>query len=201
MMAMWNERYADAFASYGTEPNDFLRAVADQIPEGPVLCLAEGEGRNAVFLAERGHAVTAVDLSEVGLANAAKLAAERGVDLTTVRADLAEYDPGSAQWAGIVSIWAHTPPSVRAHIHPACVRGLRPGGVFILEAYAPRQLERPGKGGPPVEEMLMSPESLREELKGLRFERCEEVDRDVAEGLYHTGPSTTVQCLAVKEGA
>ena len=90
--------YSDAFASYGTEPNDFVREVADRIPEGPVLCLAEGEGRDAVFLAERGHAVTAVDLSEVGMANAKKLAAERNVPLATIVADLADFDPGTEKW-------------------------------------------------------------------------------------------------------
>lgn len=195
---MWNERYAETFASYGTEPNDFLRAVADRIPEGPVLCLAEGEGRNAVFIAQRGHAVTAVDLSDVGLANAAKLAGERGVELTTVVADLAEFDPGEARWAGIVSIWGHVPPAVRSRLHAACVAALKPGGVFILEAYCPRQLERPGLGGPPDVALLMTADGLRKELSGLRFERCEEVDRDVNEGRYHKGPSATVQVLAFK---
>lgn len=196
---MWNERYSDAFAAYGTEPNDFLREVADRLPKGPVLCLAEGEGRNAVFLAERGHAVTAVDQSEVGLENAKKLAAERGVTIATEVADLAHYDLGDAKWAAIVSVWAHVPPAIRLPLHAACVRALRPGGAMVLEAYTPRQLERPGVGGPPVAELLMTPESLRDELAGLRFERCEEVDRDVQEGRYHRGPSTTVQTLAFKE--
>jgi len=195
---MWNERYSERFASYGSEPNDFLREVADRIPEGPVLCLAEGEGRNAVFLAERGHEVTAVDLSEVGLANAGALAAERGVSITTLLADLADYDPGKERWAGIVSIWGHVPPPVRERIHGACVQALRPGGAFVLEAYSPRQLDRPGVGGPTSVDLLMTPEGLRGELAGLRFERCEEVDRDVNEGLYHRGPSTTVQVLAFK---
>ena len=195
---MWNERYADAFASYGTEPNDFLREVANRIPEGPVLCLAEGEGRNAVYLAQGGHAVTAVDLSEVGLANARALAAARGVEIETVVADLAEYDLGEARWAGIVSIWAHVPAPLRARLHAACVRALRPKGAFVLEAYTPRQLERPGQGGPPSAALLMTPEALREELAGLEIERCEELDRDVHEGRYHQGPSTTVQVLAFK---
>lgn len=194
----WDERYGDRFASYGTEPNDFVREVADRLPEGPVLCLAEGEGRNAVFLAERGHAVTAVDLSPVGLANAAALAKERGVALETVEADLAEYDPGEAQWAAIVSVWAHVPPEVRAPLHARCVKALRPGGAFVLEAYSPAHLKRPGVGGPPIPELLMTPAGLRTELEGLRFERCEEVERDVAEGRYHGGPSTTVQVLAFK---
>lgn len=196
---MWNERYAETFAAYGTEPNDFLREIADQIPAGPVLCLAEGEGRNAVFLAARGHAVTAVDLSEVGLANATKLATERGVEITTVVADLTDYDPGEARWAAIVSIWAHVPPDVRVRLHAACVRALRPGGALVLEAYTPRQLERPGRGGPAQAELLMTADALRRELAGLRFERCAEVEREVSEGRYHEGPSTTVQVLAFKQ--
>lgn len=195
---MWNERYSDAFASYGTEPNDFLRQVADRIPDGPVLCLAEGEGRNAVYLAQRGHTVTAVDQSSVGLANALQLAAEKDVVIATEVADLADYDLGEGRWAGIVSIWCHVPPELRRRLHAACVRALRPHGVFVLEAYTPRQLERPGVGGPPDAALLMTPEGLRAELDGLRLDRCEQVDRDVQEGRYHTGPSTTVQVLGIK---
>jgi SAM-dependent methyltransferase len=195
---MWNERYSVPFTAYGTDPNDFLREVGGRIPDGPVLCLAEGEGRNAVFLATLGHAVTAVDLSEVGLANAQRLAAERGVAITTEVADLASYDLGESRWAGIVSIWAHVPAAVRSRLHAASVRALRPGGALVLEAYTPRQLERPGMGGPPTADLLMTPEVLRDELAGLRFELCEEIDREIAEGRYHRGPSATVQVLAFK---
>lgn len=197
-MVDWNDRYSDRFNAYGTEPNDFLREVCEQIPRGRVLCLAEGEGRNAVFLAQRGHAMTAIDRSEVGLTNAAQLAAERGVALETIVADLAEHDLGDGAWAGIVSIWAHMPSAVRAPLHAAVVSALQPGGVFVLEAYTPRQLERPGRGGPPVADLLMTPEALRAELAGLELLRCEEVDRDVDEGEFHRGPSTTVQVLARK---
>lgn len=195
---MWNERYADAFSAYGKEPNVYLQAVAERIPPGPVLCLAEGEGRNAVYLATMGHQVTAVDSAAVGLANAARLAADRRVELTTVVADLAAYDLGESRWAGIVSIWAHVPPAIRVPLHAACVRALQPGGAFVLEAYTPRQLTRPGVGGPPTEELLMTPEGLRQELHGLHIERCEEVDRDVQEGRFHQGPSMTVQVLAFR---
>lgn len=195
---MWDQRYTDAFTAYGTAPNDFLLQVAERIPSGPVLCLAEGEGRNAIFLAERGHAVTAVDQSAVGLANAQRLAAERGVSLSTVVANLAEYDLGVSQWAGIVSIWAHVPPVIRKPLHAACVRALRPGGVFILEAYTPEQLDRPGRGGPPMAELMMTPTAVRAELVGLEFEHCVAVDRDVQEGRYHTGLSATVQVVATK---
>lgn len=195
---MWNERYAKPFTSYGTEPNDYLRDVVDRIPEGPVLCLAEGEGRNAVYLAGRGHSVTAVDLSEVGLANARDLAARHGVEITTVVADITEFEMGEARWSGIVSIWGHLPSAVRPGVHAACVRALRPGGVFVLEAYTPRHLDRPGVGGPPVADGMPVPEEFRRDLTALRLEHCREVDRDIAEGAFHHGPSTTVQVLGVK---
>ncbi|GAA5054382.1 class I SAM-dependent methyltransferase [Nocardia callitridis] len=194
----WDERYASPFASYGTEPNDYLREVAGKIPDGPVLCLAEGEGRNAVFLAGQGHRVTALDLSEVGLANAAALAARHGVSLETVVADITTFDLGEQRWAGIIAIWAHLPSELRPGLHAACVRALRPGGVFVLEAYTPRQLDRPGVGGPPIADALPTPEELRRDLTGLRLEQCREVDREIAEGTFHHGASTTVQVLGVK---
>ncbi|MEU4313245.1 class I SAM-dependent methyltransferase [Nocardia sp. NPDC024068] len=197
---LWNERYTRAFESYGTDPNDYLREVADRIPDGPVLCLAEGEGRNAVFLAGRGHPVTAVDLSEVGLAHARSLAADRGVILETVVADLAAYEFGESRWAGIVSIWAHVPSALRPDLHAACARALRPGGAFVLEAYTPRQLTRPGIGGPPSADALPTAAELRHDLSGLRIEHCRETDRDITEGKYHHGPSSTVQVLAFKTG-
>lgn len=195
---LWNERYTRAFESYGADPNDYLREVADRIPDGPVLCLAEGEGRNAVYLAGRGHPVTAVDLSAVGLANARRLAADRGVTLETVVADLAAYEFGESRWAGIISIWAHLPSALRPGLHASCVRALCPGGAFVLEAYTPRQLTRPGIGGPPHADALPTAAELSRDLAGLRIEHCREVDREVGEGRYHQGPSSTVQVLAFK---
>lgn len=195
---LWNERYTEPFTSYGTEPNDYLREVAERIPAGPVLCLAEGEGRNAVYLAGRGHSVTAVDLSEVGLANARKLAARQGVTIDTVVADLTTYNFGDTRWSGIISIGAHMPSAARPALHAACVRALRPGGVFVLEAYTPRHLDRPGIGGPPDADALPTPAELRRDLPGLRLEHCREVDREITEGKFHHGPSTTVQVLASK---
>jgi len=192
---MWDERYGEAGFAYGTKPNDFLVEVVDRIPPGPVLCLAEGEGRNAVFLAARGHPVTAVDQSRVGLAKAKALAAEQGVSLETRVSDLAEFDYRADHYAGIVSIWAHTPPEVRRLVHEKCVQALAPGGVMILEAYTPAQLER-GTGGPPNPALCMTAAALRDELSGLEFESLEERDRVVSEGKYHQGRSAVVQLLA-----
>lgn len=195
---MWDERFSAEGYFYGTAPNSFLAEHLSVFPRGGrVLCLAEGEGRNAVTLAEAGCRVTAVDISAAGLAKARRLADERGVDLETLRADLADYDPGEARWEGIVSIWAHLPPQVRSALHRRCVRALAPGGVFLLEAYTPRQL-RHGTGGPKDPTLLMTLEALREELAGLELLVAREVEREIHEGTGHNGPSATVQILARK---
>ena len=95
---MWDQRYSNETYAYGTEPNDFLLAMYNKLPTGKVLCLAEGEGRNAVWLAEQGLEVTAVDSSEVGLQKAKKLAKTRGVKINTVHADLADFKIKPNHW-------------------------------------------------------------------------------------------------------
>jgi len=192
----WDERLAGDVFWYGTQPNDFLREHAAALPpRGRVLCLGEGEGRNAVFLAEQGFEVVGVDASAVGLAKAARLARERGVAITTLQADLAQFPLGSAAWDGIVSIWCHLPPPLRARVHRDVVGALRPGGVFLLEAYAPAQLAY-RTGGPKTADLLVTVAALRAELAGLEFEVALERVREIHEGERHNGRSAVVQVLA-----
>ncbi len=195
--SFWDQRYGNAGEAYvfGTAPNDFLAAIADRIPPGPVLCLAEGEGRNAVFLAKRGHAVTALDQSATGLAKAQALATKEGVPLATVVADLAEYAIKPGAWAGIVAIFMHLPPDLRARVLTQAAAGLQPGGVFILESYTPAQLGF-GTGGPRDVSLLPTLASLRPLLPGLALEFAQELEREVHEGGGHTGRSAVVQILA-----
>lgn len=199
MNTTWDERFSSPDYVYGTEPNAFVAAMAPRIPAGPVLCLAEGEGRNAVHLARLGHAVTAVDQSAIGLAKAARLAAPRGVPLTTVVADLAHYAIAPAAWVGIVATFAHLPPPLRREVHAQVVAGLRPGGVFILEAYTPAQLAF-GTGGPKDPSLCMTLAALRDELAGLEFDVARECERDVLEGTGHTGRGAVVQLVARRSG-
>jgi len=194
-VADWNECYSAEHYIYGTAPNAFLVEMAPYIPGGPVLCLAEGEGRNAVHLATLGHRVTAVDQSEAGLAKARRLAAARGVEVKTVVADLEDFAIESGIWAGIVAVFAHLPPATRRKVHAEAARGLSPGGVFLLEAYTPAQLER-GTEGPKSPELLMNLTDLRKELAGLEFLVAREIERDVIEGDGHTGRGAVVQILA-----
>ena len=194
MRQMWDERYSEPGYAYGTGPNDFLVSVADRIPNGPVLCLAEGQGRNAVYLAQLGHRVVAVDQSAIGLAKAAELARSRGVHLETVEADLATYPVQPGSWAAVILIFVHLPAPLRKQVHARAVQGLRPGGALILEAYAPAQLGR-GTGGPPDREFLIGLDDLQEELTGLDLEIARELERDLHEGRYHNGRSAVVQAL------
>src|SRR5690606_9237138 len=97
-MDEWDARYGEAEPPYGEMPNDFLVEQADALNVGDCLCLAEGQGRNAVWLAGQGFAVTAVDLSPIGLERARQLAAAKGVSIETRVADLEDYDPGDARW-------------------------------------------------------------------------------------------------------
>ena len=157
-MSGWDERYGRADHVYGTAPNDFLVEVAARLPEGPVLCLAEGEGRNAVWLAERGHDVTAVDGSSVGLAKARALADARGVEIATIHADLAHAVRfGAWSLAGhgpvlpsVSGIWTGIVGDERAFGQPqgragAPSLGLRRGGIMqYAEAVAGLHPVEPG---------------------------------------------------------
>ena len=194
---MWDERYSAAGHAYGTTPNEFLVAQFRAIPKGRVLSLAEGEGRNAVFLAQQGYTVTAVDASLVGLNKARKLAEENDVVVEFIHADLADYDPGENQWNGIVSIFCPLPSSVRRELYRKVIAGLKQRGVFLLEAYTPDQLQH-GTGGGSSVDTMQSEESLRLELGGLKFEHLIELERNVIEGAYHTGIGSVVQAIARK---
>jgi SAM-dependent methyltransferase len=196
-MTDWEKRYAEPGYAFGTRPNDFLREQADHLPPGPILCLAEGEGRNAVWLAQRGYDVTAVDLSARGLQKARRLATDRKVQIKTIEADLATFPIQAGAWAGIVSIFAHTTAPVRKRVHASVVAGLRPGGVFLLEAYRPEQANLT-TGGPADDDRLVNLERLKPELGALEWILAREVDREVIEGRYHTGRAAVVQLVARK---
>lgn len=197
---MWDEKYSESEYIFGTVPNDFLRSEYARIAKGGrILCLADGEGRNSVFLAMQGYLVTAVDQSSVGLKKANELARLNGVEIQTEVADLGNFDLGQ-EWDGVVSIFAHTPPAVRKQIHRVMKGALREGGVFILEAYTERQLGMDAVGGPPEsqKELFMSLEGLESELGELDFAIGQEIERHVSEGKKHAGLSSVVQVVARK---
>jgi len=197
MTDLWDQRYGTDEYAYGVEPNDFLRAEAHRIPPGPVLCLAEGEGRNAVFLAGLGYQVTAIDLSTEGLRKAERLARRHGVTLELIHGDLATFDLSLDRWSGIVEIFVHVPLLIRRRIHAQLPLALRVGGCLVLETYRPEQLAL-GTGGPKDVALLGSLADLREELSPLELVVAREANRDIHEGRFHDGPSATVQIVGVR---
>ena len=196
----WDVRYGQDDFAYGTEPNTFLKDQGKRLfsfeskNKKKALCLADGEGRNGVFLAKLGFDVTAVDNSSVGLEKAKKWAKKNGVSLTTVCEDLATYDLGKKSWDLIVSIFCHIPPEIRKPMHAQIYNALKPGGIFLLEAYTPDQLKKE-TGGPPSVELMMDKNLLQKELVGLSFELLQELERDVSEGWLHTGVGAVVQVI------
>lgn len=201
MSSIFDERYGGADYYYGTEPNDFLRESVTFIPKGgTVLCLAEGEGRNSVFLAGQGFQVTGVDSNPLGLAKLKALAESRSVSVVPVCADLAEYEPGIEAWDGIVSIFCHLPPPLRRVVNARSVAALKPGGVLILEAYRPEQAGR-ATGGPPDPALCVSREILQSDFASLQWRVCESKERSVVEGRGHTGMASVIQFIGEKRGA
>ncbi|MFT7219084.1 MAG: hypothetical protein ACI8Z1_000698 [Candidatus Azotimanducaceae bacterium] len=106
----WDARYGEDAFLFATEPNDFLKSLSDSIkPAANILCLADGEGRNGVYLASLGHHVTSIEQSVAGLTKAQALAAKHTVSIETIQADLSGYDLGEHQWDCLVSIFFHMP--------------------------------------------------------------------------------------------
>ena len=191
----WNVKFANTEYAYGTEPNEFLAASVAKLKPGAALSLAEGEGRNAVWLAQQGFTVSSIEQSEKGVAKTLRLALQRGIIVMAERGELETFHIQPNSWDLIVSIYAHTPQELRRKLHRQVVAGLKPGGVFILEAYTPAQIPN-NTGGPKDASLMPTAELLRSELNGLVFDHIEEVERDVVEGSLHTGTAHVVQVVA-----
>lgn len=195
---MWDERYSTQEYVYGKLPNDFLLERYHSFrPGGAVLCLAEGEGRNAVFLAKKGFRVTGMDSSKVGKEKALELAKEHSVEIEYEVADLEKADLGEKKWDAIVSIFAHMPQSWRKDLHQRIFKALKPGGVLLLEGYSKEQLAL-GTGGPKDESLLYEMEEFENDLEEMNFEILVKTEREIQEGRFHSGRSSTIQLLARK---
>ena len=188
--AYWDARFSEEGYAYGIDPNDFLVSVMDQIGVGGALCLCEGEGRNAVFLGQRGFQVTAVDFSQVALTKATTLAAQCGVVLTTKQCDLAAFDPCLAQWDLVTMIFGQPDATVRRALYARIADYLRPGGAFVLETKAEENTTPDSRY--PGSAILCA------ELPNMEFVIARDGERMLKEGRYHDGPQRTAQILAFK---
>jgi cyclopropane fatty-acyl-phospholipid synthase-like methyltransferase len=191
----WDTRYSEPGYAYGTEPNAFLASKAGLLRPGmSALAVADGEGRNGVWLASRGLEVLSVDASEVGLRKTRELAASRGVAIRTAQADLGRWAWPKAEFDVVVSIFAHFPPELRPRLHQAMLAALKPGGLVVLEAFTPEQL-RYASGGPRAAELLYSAAMLRTDFAGGEVLELTESVVELDEGQYHRGPAAVVRLV------
>jgi len=194
-MNFWDERYSTQDFYYGQDPNDFLKLCAPHlVPGSRVLSLGEGEGRNARYLLSLGHHLVCVDGSKVARDKALKFCESFQDRLEYRVEDLAvsQWDEG---FDAVISIWCHIPSQLRRRVQGAALRALKPGGLFILEAYRPEQIPL-GTGGPKDVDMLVTEKSVHEEMPGLEIVILQDCMRVVKEGEGHHGRSATLQLLA-----
>ena len=191
----WDERYAGGDFQFGEAPNLYLLSQAHRLRRGQrALAVGDGEGRNGVWLAERGLDATAVDWSAVGLAKARELAARRGVALATVTADLTRWDWPEARFDVIAWIFVHLPPEDRALACEGALRALAPGGLLILECFTPAQQGR-RSGGPKDPALLWSRALVERHFAGLEVLELLEGTVALDEGPRHQGPAEIVRAV------
>jgi SAM-dependent methyltransferase len=195
----WEERFATPEYVFGTEPNAFLKSQAGVLPKiGKALAIADGEGRNGVWLAEHGLDVLSVDFSPTALAKALALARQRGVTLRTLKADIIAWDWPSAEFDVVVGIFFQfVGPSGRARIFAGMRKALKPGGLLLLEGYGPKQLQYK-TGGPAELENLYTEELLRSEFAGFSELAVKAYDSMMSEGIRHVGMAALVDLVARK---
>jgi SAM-dependent methyltransferase len=197
--ARWNARFSAPGYLFGTAPNRFLASQAHRLRPGQhALAIADGEGRNGVWLATQGLAVTAVDFSAVGLAKARALADAAGVSLAAVEADIAAWAWPPAAFDVVAAIFIQfAGPDLRAAIFRGIQETLKPGGLVILQGYRPEQLAY-GTGGPPHAENMYTASLLRAALADMEILHLEEHDSPLAEGGGHAGMSALIDMVALK---
>jgi SAM-dependent methyltransferase len=197
--SMWDQRFSGDDYLFGREPNDYLRSKAPLLPAGgSVLCIADGEGRNSVWLAKQGLRVQAFDISEVGVAKARLLASDAGVLVDYTVADCGQYDWAAQSHDGVVAVFIQfADPEMRERLFANMVRALKPGGVLILQGYTPRQLDYK-TGGPGQLSHLYTADLMREAFKDLRIVELIEYEAELNEGARHAGRSALLGLVATK---
>ena len=178
--ASWDRRYEGTELVWTAEPNRFLVAETETLAPGRALDLACGEGRNAVWLAERGWQAVGVDFSEVGLQKARELADRRGVNVEWVAADLIDYRPDPNAFDLVIVFYLQVPAEDRRSIVRAAVEAVGPGGTFLLVAHDSSNLQH-GHGGPQDPARLYTAEDVVTDIegRGLQIERAQHVERPV----------------------
>ena len=200
----WDERYGGEGFAFGTAPNEFLVSQTKYLSPGlRVLVPGDGEGRNGVWLAEQGLIVDTVDVSPLGVAKARKLAQGRGVEINATLADLLTWAWPRNAYEIVAALYIHFFDSDRPRIHRAMLDALKPGGILILEAFRPEQLELQKlhrSGGPKTADMLYSEAKLAEDFAGTPILHLQEATIELAEGHRHKGLAAVIRVVVKKPG-
>lgn len=197
--AAWNQRFKADDYIFGREPNDFLRTQAALFAPGDrVLCVADGEGRNSVWLARQGLRVDAFDISENGVRKARVLAADAKVDVEFSVSDCDRWPWPADCYDAVVAIFVQfADPPMRDRLFSNMIRSLKPGGLLVLQGYTPQQLDFK-TGGPPVLSHLYTNDMLRNAFASLHILELREYEADLAEGTQHHGRSALIGLVARK---
>jgi len=199
-MNTWDERYAGDEYLFGIEPNAFLVSQQQILKPGmSCLALADGEGRNGVWLAQQGLQVLSVEASKVALDKAKKLAVQSGATLDFELADLEHWQWGESRFDMVAAIFIQfAPPAMRTQMFANIKRCLKPGGLLLLQGYTPRQLEYK-TGGPPVAENMYTEAILRAAFDDMEWLHFAEHDKEIREGAGHSGMSALIDLVARKQ--
>jgi SAM-dependent methyltransferase len=196
---VWDERFDTTDFVFGTEPNAYLAKQAHRLTRGQrALAVADGEGRNSVWMARQGLQVDAFDISAVGIAKARQLARDANVDVAYSVCDCSTWNWPRDAYAVIAAIFIQfADPALRAHLFAGMTAALRPGGILILQGYTPKQLDYK-TGGPGVLENLYTESMLRSAFGSLEILELEEYEAELGEGKRHTGRSALIGMVARK---
>lgn len=199
----WNQNFSHPDYVYGKAPNVFLKQELDKLAPQTILFAAEGEGRNAVYAAQRGWKVSAFDISTAGRQKALRLAAENGVALDYVVGELPDLDFADESFVAIALIYAHFPANIKSAYHKILAQKLKKGGVVIFEAFSKKHLEyrsrNPAVGGPSNAESLFSAQEIRSDFQDFDVQVLEEKTISLNEGFLHNGTGSVIRFVGVKK--
>ena len=203
MKEFWEDRYSEEGFAYGVEPNEFFEKVLKEHQlKGTVLLPAEGEGRNAVFAAEKGLNVTCFDMSSQGKLKAQKLANLNNVDINYKVGEFSEMEFKENSFDVIALIYAHFPPNVKSQYHKKLTSYLTKGGILILEGFSKKQLEineeYAQSFGPKKMEMLYTKDDIQQDFSELETIELNEELIDLNEGIHHKGKGSVIRFIGKK---
>ncbi|MCM3273146.1 class I SAM-dependent methyltransferase [Paenibacillus elgii] len=195
---VWDERFKSEEYYYGEEPNVFIQQQAFRLEQcRKVIAFAEGEGRNAAFLAKRNHEVTAIDYAESGLNKTKKLARKHGVDVHTIQLDLLAEDVPNEEYDAAIMVFGHFHKDNQAMVFNKMKNAIKPKGIMMLEVYSKNQLKY-GTGGPPDSDLLYDPKEILAWCEGHEVLHFFYGEQERVEGKAHSGLAHVIQLVLRK---